>query len=279
MSIYARIELNNGAEMGVTVDFQEASDLFNGIWKECANGGRAGLGKGFIEAKLCVGGTADIWIAKGSLGAEIKFIHVEAGFSGELLSEGLGKEAVIGIEGISGFIVGELYLRAFSCSWHCCGRSWGVCWCWYPTCFSWWSLRYSKQIWGFSSIFRLPNLLCTSWMTTIGCASFSMSEIATKLFNLERGLVKLFEDVKNYAENIQEMMIRFALSSLSVPEYSSIDGKAWSSDPMSDTEVFNNKLKAESTCAVTIGCTGIVRQTWDDAAEGDSIGGWMDPDR
>ena len=69
MSIYARIELNNGAEMGVTLDFQEASDLFNGIWKECADGGRAGLGKGFIEAKLCVGGTADIWIAKGSLGA------------------------------------------------------------------------------------------------------------------------------------------------------------------------------------------------------------------
>ena len=106
-----------------------------------------------------------------------------------------------------------------------------------------------------------------------------MSEIAARLFGLERGLVKLFEDVKEYAKNIQEMTLRFALDSLPLPKYSEINGKAWSSNPIADTEVFTDKLKAESTCAVTIGCTGIVRQTWDDTAEGDSIGGWYDPDR
>lgn len=45
LTLYARFELNNGAEMAVTTDFQDATDLFNGNWWECAQGGRAGFGK------------------------------------------------------------------------------------------------------------------------------------------------------------------------------------------------------------------------------------------
>jgi hypothetical protein len=152
LSIYARIELSNGAEVAVTTEFQEADELEAGRWgwSECAGGGRAGFGKGFIRASLSMGGRADILFFLADLGADIRFMGVEAGFSGELLEEGFGKEAVIGIEGIWGHVVGTVYSRRFHCWWSCCHHCcvWGSCWCccWTLNCNSWWSLDWQVEI-------------------------------------------------------------------------------------------------------------------------------------
>ena len=69
LSLVARIELNIGAEVALTTDFQDATDLLNGRQRwQCSEGGRAGIGNAFVEAKLVMGGNADILVFRAQLG-------------------------------------------------------------------------------------------------------------------------------------------------------------------------------------------------------------------
>ena len=134
LTLYAHMSLSNGAEMAVTTDFQERWDVINSNYWECAGGGRAGFGKAFIRASFSFGGWADIWFYQATMGAHINFMSVDAGFTGELLQEGFGKEAVVGMNAMNGYIEGVIYVRRFRCWWYCCHHCcWWGCWCccWY----------------------------------------------------------------------------------------------------------------------------------------------------
>ncbi len=171
LSLYAHLQLSNGAEMAATVDFADADSLVDGARTECQQGGRAGFGKAFMRSTFNFGGKADIWFFQAVLGASINFMSTDAGFSGELLQEGYGKEAVVGIQAISGYIRGVIYQRNFRCWLDCCYRCcfWG-CWCccYYINCESWWSTIWDQTFWSFNSGLVIPNMLCWGQLTRIG---------------------------------------------------------------------------------------------------------------
>ena len=61
------------------------------------------------------GGWADIWFFQAHLGASVRFMSLDAGFTGELLpsipgyQSGYGKEAVVQLHPISGYVRGTIY--------------------------------------------------------------------------------------------------------------------------------------------------------------------------
>jgi hypothetical protein len=55
------------------------------------------------------GGWADVWFYQAHLGASIQFMSVDAGFTGELLQGGFGKEALVQLHPVSGYVRGTIY--------------------------------------------------------------------------------------------------------------------------------------------------------------------------
>lgn len=56
----------------------------------------------------------------------------------------------------------------------------------------------------FSSGLSIRNMLCSSWLTYLGCPEYSVSELASKLSSIDKGLRNLVKDSKKYAEDLQQ---------------------------------------------------------------------------
>ena len=130
----------------------------------------SGIRQGLYACFSCFGGVADIWFFQVRLGAELTFFNLDAGFSGELLEGGYGKEAVISLNGVSGYVRGTVFQRRFHCWWYCCHHCcwWGCfCCCWAVACNSCWHVIWET----FASFSEggVDNMLCTSWLTKLGC--------------------------------------------------------------------------------------------------------------
>ena len=204
LRLYAHIALSNGAELAVTGTFQDGDELLAGRWGwgACVGGGRAGFGKAFMRASVAFGGVADIWFFQARLGAEITFFNLDAGFSGELLQDGYGKEAFVSLNGVSGYVRGTVFQRRFHCWWWCCHHCcwWGCfCCCWALSCNSWWHAIWDHTFVSFS-VGGINNMLCSQWLTSIGCPEYSENDIARQLHSIDVGLRKFIKESREQAE-------------------------------------------------------------------------------
>ena len=92
----------------------------------------------------------------------------------------------------------------------------------------------------------------------IGCPTYSESEIASKLSSFERMLRAFFEDSTMF---VHAMLLEIIHSVAPVAVYSSIDGYAYESNPMTDedgdTISYLSEDMAKVACAQTFGCVGV----------------------
>jgi hypothetical protein len=82
----------------------------------------------------------------------------------------------------------------------CCVVALRRCCCWGLACNSWWARIWDHTFVSFYLGGGIPNLLCTGWLTTIGCPSYSESGIAERLHQIDVGLRAFIKNAREQAE-------------------------------------------------------------------------------